>query len=133
MAGVLSRMEKYLKVKVKGKKSEKLQEVVPELLKNTLLVMKTKGVLVQRSALGGDSLWELTWLHVNNIAPSLQSEAKVVSELRLKSPKNEINDEVGTVAPQHPEVNNQGQQEVLADPVAELLRRVATKFRIVIK
>lgn len=36
--------------------------------------MKTKGVLVQRSALGGDSLWELTWLHVNNISPSLQSE-----------------------------------------------------------
>ncbi|OAY59445.1 ARF guanine-nucleotide exchange factor GNOM [Manihot esculenta] len=72
--GVLSRMEKYLKVKVRGKKCEKLQEVVPELLKNTLLVMKAKGVLVQRSALGGDSLWELTWLHVNNIAPSLQSE-----------------------------------------------------------
>ncbi|KAK9126112.1 hypothetical protein Scep_014958 [Stephania cephalantha] len=72
--GVLSRMEKYMKVKVRGKRSEKLQELVPELLKNTLLVMKTKGVLVQRSALGGDSLWELTWLHVNNIAPSLQSE-----------------------------------------------------------
>lgn len=72
--GVLSRMEKYMKVKVRGKKSEKLQELVPELLKNTLLVMKTKGVLVQRSALGGDSLWELTWLHVNNIVPSLQSE-----------------------------------------------------------
>ncbi|CAK9168687.1 unnamed protein product [Ilex paraguariensis] len=71
--GVLSRMEKYLKVKVRGKRSEKLQELVPELLKNTLLVMKTKGVLVQRTALGGDSLWELTWLHVNNIAPSLQS------------------------------------------------------------
>ncbi|KAI3433020.1 SEC7 domain-containing protein [Psidium guajava] len=72
--GVLSRMEKYMKVKVRGKKSEKLQELVPELLKNTLLVMKTRGVLVHRSALGGDSLWELTWLHVNNIAPSLQSE-----------------------------------------------------------
>ncbi|XP_021910172.1 ARF guanine-nucleotide exchange factor GNOM [Carica papaya] len=72
--GVLSRMEKYMKVKVRGKKSEKLQETVPELLKNILLVMKTKGVLVQRSALGGDSLWELTWLHVNNIAPSLQAE-----------------------------------------------------------
>ncbi|KAK3012954.1 hypothetical protein RJ639_008991 [Escallonia herrerae] len=72
--GVLSRMEKYMKVKVRGKKSEKLQELVPELLKNTLLVMKTRGVLVQRSALGGDSLWELTWLHVNNIDPSLQSE-----------------------------------------------------------
>ncbi|KAM2069880.1 hypothetical protein ACFX16_001345 [Malus domestica] len=72
--GVLSRMEKYMKVKVRGKKSEKLQDQVPELLKNTLLVMNLKGVLVQRSALGGDSLWELTWLHVNNIAPSLQSE-----------------------------------------------------------
>ena len=29
---------------------------------------------MQRSALGGDSLWELTWLHVNNISPSLQLE-----------------------------------------------------------
>ncbi|KAF5179059.1 Arf guanine-nucleotide exchange factor gnom [Thalictrum thalictroides] len=72
--GVLSRMEKYMKAKVRGKKSEKLQELVPELLKNTLFVMRTRGVLAQRGALGGDSLWELTWLHVNNIAPSLQSE-----------------------------------------------------------
>ncbi|XAR71276.1 hypothetical protein NMG60_11028462 [Bertholletia excelsa] len=72
--GVLSRMEKYMKVKGRVKKSDKLQELVPELLKNTLIVMKTRGVLVQRSALGGDSLWELTWLHVNNIAPTLQSE-----------------------------------------------------------
>lgn len=72
--GVLSRMEKYMKAKVRGKRSEKLQELVPELLKNTLLVMKAKGVLIQRGSLGGDSLWELTWLHVNNIAPSLQSE-----------------------------------------------------------
>ncbi|XP_077214275.1 ARF guanine-nucleotide exchange factor GNOM-like [Tasmannia lanceolata] len=71
--GILSRMEKYIKARVRGKRSEKLQELIPELLKNTLLVMKTK-VLVQRSTLGGDSLWELTWLHVNNIAPSLQSE-----------------------------------------------------------
>ncbi|GAB4829103.1 hypothetical protein Ancab_018766 [Ancistrocladus abbreviatus] len=72
--GVLSRMEKYTKVKIRGKRSEKLQELVLELLKNTLVVMKNRGVLVQRSALGGDSLWELTWLHVNNIAPALQSE-----------------------------------------------------------
>ncbi|XP_043722514.1 ARF guanine-nucleotide exchange factor GNOM-like [Telopea speciosissima] len=79
--GVLGRMEKYLKAKVRGKKSEKLQELVPELLKNTLLVMKERGVLVCRSALGGDSLWELTWLHVNNIAPSLQSEVFPNQEL----------------------------------------------------
>ncbi|XP_076889708.1 ARF guanine-nucleotide exchange factor GNOM-like [Bidens hawaiensis] len=72
--GVLNRMEKYMKVKVKGKKNEKLLELVPELLKNILIVMKNKGVLVQRTALGGDSLWELTWLHVNNISPLIQSE-----------------------------------------------------------
>ncbi|KAI3694844.1 hypothetical protein L1987_77825 [Smallanthus sonchifolius] len=72
--GILSRMEKYFKVKIRGKKNEKLQELVPELLKNTLIVMKNQGVLVQRSALGGDSLWELTWLHVNNISSSIQSE-----------------------------------------------------------
>ncbi|KAJ8449354.1 hypothetical protein Cgig2_002486 [Carnegiea gigantea] len=71
---VLSRMEKYMKVKIRGKRSDKLQEFVLELLKNILLVMKNGGVLVQRSAVGGDSLWELTWLHVNNISPSLQSE-----------------------------------------------------------
>ncbi|KAK4371057.1 hypothetical protein RND71_010532 [Anisodus tanguticus] len=72
--GVLNRMEKCMKVKVRGKKSEKLQELVPELLKKTLAVMKSKGVLAKMSALGGDSLWELTWLHVNYIVPSLQSE-----------------------------------------------------------
>lgn len=36
--------------------------------------MKTKGALQQRSTLGGDNLWELTLLHVNNIVPSLQSK-----------------------------------------------------------
>ena len=72
--GILSRMEKYMKVKLRGKRSEKLYELVPELLKNTLFVMKTKGILVRRSTIGGDSLWDLTWLHVNNISSSLQSE-----------------------------------------------------------
>ncbi|KAF4363490.1 hypothetical protein G4B88_016194 [Cannabis sativa] len=72
--GVLNRMEKYMRVKIRGKKSEKLHELVPELLKNTLIVMKTRGVLVPRSATGGESLWEMTWSQVNNIAPSLQSE-----------------------------------------------------------
>jgi brefeldin A-resistance guanine nucleotide exchange factor 1 len=63
-----------MKVKVRGKRSEKLQETVPDLLKSSLLAMKMRGILAQRSALGGDSLWELTWLHVNNISPSLQLE-----------------------------------------------------------
>ncbi|XP_057840986.1 ARF guanine-nucleotide exchange factor GNOM [Cryptomeria japonica] len=72
--GVLSHMEKYMKSKLRGKGSEKLHELIPELLKNMLQIMKTRGVLVQRSTLGGDSLWELTWLHVKGISPSLQTE-----------------------------------------------------------
>ena len=72
--GVLSRLEIYMKVRVRGRRSEKLQELVPELLKNTLLVMKARSILVRSSSGGGDSLWELTWMHINNIAPSLQSE-----------------------------------------------------------
>lgn len=101
--GVLSRMEKYMKVKVRGKKSEKLQELVPEILKNTLLVMKTKGVLVQRSALGGDSLWELTWLHVNNIAPSLQGDVfpdqdldQLQGKQDLRTSAASLNEKVGS-------------------------------------
>ncbi|CAA0828717.1 ARF guanine-nucleotide exchange factor GNOM [Striga hermonthica] len=69
---VIGRMEKYMKLKVK--RGEKVQELVPELLKNILLVMKAKGVLVPTGTLGGDNVWEQTWLHVNKIFPSLQSE-----------------------------------------------------------
>lgn len=72
--GVLSRMEKYMKAKLRGKGSDKLQELIPELLKNMLLILKARGVVMQRSTLGGDSLWELTWLHVKGISPSLQAE-----------------------------------------------------------
>ncbi|XP_058787530.1 ARF guanine-nucleotide exchange factor GNOM-like [Vicia villosa] len=71
---VLSHAEKYAKVKIGGRKSEKLQLLVPELLKNALAVMKSEGILVDRSGSGDNSLWELTWLHTKNIAPSLQSE-----------------------------------------------------------
>jgi brefeldin A-resistance guanine nucleotide exchange factor 1 len=72
--GVLGFMEKYMKVKLRGRKSEKIHELVPELLKNTLLVMKTQGILVENDSIGGESFWQLTWLHVKNISPSLQLE-----------------------------------------------------------
>ncbi|KAE8724843.1 ARF guanine-nucleotide exchange factor GNL1 [Hibiscus syriacus] len=79
--GVLDRMERCMKVKFRGKRGEKMHEFVPELLKNTLLVMKTTGVLVPSDDLGGESFWQLTWLHVKNIAPSLQSEVFTEQEL----------------------------------------------------
>ncbi|GMH10381.1 hypothetical protein Nepgr_012222 [Nepenthes gracilis] len=58
---VLSQMEKYMKVKIRGKKNEKLWELLPKLLKNTLLVMKTRCVLVQGNASHCDGLWDSTW------------------------------------------------------------------------
>ncbi|KAM7493379.1 hypothetical protein LguiB_027988 [Lonicera macranthoides] len=72
--GVLGCMDRYMKVKLRGKRSEKIHELVPELLKNTLLVMKTRGILVENDSVGGESFWQLTWLHVKNISPSLQLE-----------------------------------------------------------
>ncbi|KAG0475621.1 hypothetical protein HPP92_015307 [Vanilla planifolia] len=47
--GVLSRMEKCMKAKFRGKRSEKLQELIPELLKNILLVMKSKEFLPEEA------------------------------------------------------------------------------------
>ncbi|KAI3824074.1 hypothetical protein L1987_05521 [Smallanthus sonchifolius] len=69
--GVLSGMDRYTKIKFRGKRSEKIHELVPEILKNTLLVMKSTGIL---SPSGSDGLWEQTWLHVKTLAPSVQSE-----------------------------------------------------------
>ncbi|XP_024312292.1 ARF guanine-nucleotide exchange factor GNOM isoform X2 [Brachypodium distachyon] len=71
---VLDMIEKYAKVRLRGRRTEKLHEAIPELLKNILLVMKASGVLSNTSASGENTLWEATWLQVNKIAPSLQSE-----------------------------------------------------------
>ncbi|XWS44341.1 hypothetical protein CRYUN_Cryun15aG0037000 [Craigia yunnanensis] len=86
--GVLNRMERYMKVKFRGKRSEKIHELVPELLKNTLLVMKTTGILMPSDDIGGDSFWQLTWLHVKNIVPSLQSEVFSEQELEQMQAKH---------------------------------------------
>uniref|UniRef100_A0A7N0V2E3 SEC7 domain-containing protein n=1 Tax=Kalanchoe fedtschenkoi TaxID=63787 RepID=A0A7N0V2E3_KALFE len=73
--GYLDRMESYMKAKFRGRRSDNVHQVVPELLKNTLLIMKAKGILVPNDAAANgkdDDLWRLTWSHVNNISPSLQ-------------------------------------------------------------
>ena len=54
--GVLSVMKKYMKANIMGKGSEKLQELITELLKDMLLILKAQGVLVQKSTLNGDRL-----------------------------------------------------------------------------
>ena len=70
-----------MNTKFRGRRSEKIHELIPELLKNTLLVMKTTGLLEPSDTIGGDSFWQLTWLHVKNITPSLQSEVFPPNEL----------------------------------------------------
>ncbi|OVA02830.1 SEC7-like [Macleaya cordata] len=75
--GILGRMEIYTTVKIRGKKSEKLRELVPELLKNMLLVMKSSRVLVNPSSSSPSSdttLWEMTWPLIDNLVPNLKSE-----------------------------------------------------------
>ncbi|WOG94114.1 hypothetical protein DCAR_0313407 [Daucus carota subsp. sativus] len=85
---VLSRFEGYMKVKFRGKRCEKIHEIVPELLKNTLLVMKTSGILVPDDDNLEGSLWQLTWLHVKNIAPSLQLEIFPANETKQLQSNN---------------------------------------------
>ncbi|KAL3525904.1 hypothetical protein ACH5RR_014276 [Cinchona calisaya] len=77
---VLSCMERYMKVKFKGKLSERIHELVPELLKNTLLIMKSSRILLPSDK---DNFWQLTWSNVENIAPSLQLEVFSSEELEL--------------------------------------------------
>ncbi|KAJ4836364.1 hypothetical protein Tsubulata_028507 [Turnera subulata] len=64
--GVLSRMEKYLKVKANGKKNEKLQEVVPELLKRTLVIAPSL-----QNEVFADQDWEQSHNNVGEIGGSL--------------------------------------------------------------
>lgn len=73
-SAVLNHMGRYMKTRLRDNDSEKLQECIPELLKNMLLVMKARGVLVEGSTLDGYTLWELTLHYVRGIAPSLEQE-----------------------------------------------------------
>ncbi|MCO5614571.1 hypothetical protein L7F22_068854 [Adiantum nelumboides] len=74
-SAVLNHMGRYMKMRMREQVSDnKLQECIPELLKNMLLVMRARGVLVEGSTLDGYTLWELTWHYVRGIAPLLEQE-----------------------------------------------------------
>ncbi|KAK9120481.1 hypothetical protein Syun_018098 [Stephania yunnanensis] len=91
--GVLTRMENYSKVKIRRKKCDKLRDLALELLKEILLAMKTRGVLVKPSISAGgngNEMWESTWLHVNNISSALKSELFPDQEPDLAHPLKEI-------------------------------------------
>ncbi|KAG8070581.1 hypothetical protein GUJ93_ZPchr0006g40887 [Zizania palustris] len=77
---VLDMIEKLVKVKVRGRRTGKLQEAIPELLKNVLLVLKANGILSKTCTSEHNNFWEATWIHVYKIAPSLQLEVFPGSE-----------------------------------------------------
>lgn len=99
--GVLSCMEKYMNAKLRGKRNEKLQELIPELLKNMLLILNDRGVLAKKSALENSSLWEMTWIHVQGISSSLKEELfpekdpEHETELKTKSGESVMDSEIG--------------------------------------
>lgn len=48
-----------------------LQELVPELLRRMITKMKEDNILLPRE---GDDLWEITYIQIQWIAPSLKEE-----------------------------------------------------------
>ena len=51
--------------------TSKIEELVPDLLKKMITQMKEKGILVQKE---GTDLWEITYIQIQWIAPSLKEE-----------------------------------------------------------
>lgn len=60
--------------------------------------MHARGILVQSNTPTNDSLWDLTWLHVQSISPSLQPD--IVADPKLETGRPPI--EQGTSSEKSP-------------------------------
>ncbi|XWS72008.1 hypothetical protein CRYUN_Cryun02cG0003800 [Craigia yunnanensis] len=69
--GVLRRMDTCMKADLGEYGETKLQEVVPDLLRKMIRNMQEKEILVPKD---GDDLWEITYIQIQWIAPSLKEE-----------------------------------------------------------
>lgn len=69
--GVLRRMDTCMKADLGEYGESTLQELVPDLLRQMITVMKEKEILVQKE---GDDLWEITHIQIQWIAPSIKEE-----------------------------------------------------------
>jgi len=69
--GVLRRMDTCVKADLGEYGKSKIEELVPELLKKMITQMKEKEILVQKE---GDDLWDITYIQIQWIAPSLKEE-----------------------------------------------------------
>ncbi|XP_031095234.1 ARF guanine-nucleotide exchange factor GNL2-like [Ipomoea triloba] len=69
--GVLRRMDTCMKADLGEYGESRLQDNIPELLKKMVSTMKEKEILVQKE---DDDLWEMTYIQIQWIAPSLKEE-----------------------------------------------------------
>ncbi|CBI28089.3 unnamed protein product, partial [Vitis vinifera] len=69
--GVLRRMDTCMKADLGGYGETTLQELIPDLLRKMITIMKEKQILVQKE---GEDLWEITYIQIQWIAPSLKDE-----------------------------------------------------------
>ncbi|GAB2281595.1 Nucleolar GTP-binding protein 2 [Dionaea muscipula] len=69
--GVLRRMDTCMKADLGEHGPSRMEQVVPELLKRIIAAMKEKDILVPRET---DDLWEITYIQIQWIAPSLKGE-----------------------------------------------------------
>ncbi|KAJ7969631.1 ARF guanine-nucleotide exchange factor GNOM protein [Quillaja saponaria] len=69
--GILRRMDTCMKSDLGEYGETKLQELIPDMLKKMISKMKEKDILVPRE---GDDLWEITYIQIQWIAPTLKDE-----------------------------------------------------------
>ncbi|KAG9440805.1 hypothetical protein H6P81_020970 [Aristolochia fimbriata] len=74
--GILRKMDYYMKADLGY--ATRLQEVVPEMLKLMITAMMEKNILVRKE---GDELWDITYLQIQWIAPSLEDD--LFSDLKV--------------------------------------------------
>lgn len=64
-------MDTCMKADLGGYGETTLQELIPDLLRKMITIMKEKQILVQKE---GEDLWEITYIQIQWIAPSLKDE-----------------------------------------------------------
>ncbi|CAL5397059.1 unnamed protein product [Camellia sinensis] len=69
--GILRRMDTCMKAELGEYGNSKVQEIIPDLLNKMITTMKENEILVQKE---GDDLWEITYIQIQWIAPSLKEE-----------------------------------------------------------
>ncbi|KAI8022498.1 ARF guanine-nucleotide exchange factor GNL2 [Camellia lanceoleosa] len=69
--GILRRMDTCMKAELGEYGNSEVQEIIPDLLNKMITTMKENEILVKKEC---DDLWEITYIQIQWIAPSLKEE-----------------------------------------------------------